>query len=757
MDETTGNNGKKVFRFIFGFEIMLALLLVLALFIPQKKYSLTDKDNRIALPFGRYFVDIDYSISADTDKANYLYILNDDGDSDGVLETHEFLHHEKSKWRAEFWIVKPKMNVNFFVVKQDTAGQSQYLNYANYEVESTPYLVYLGILLMLFIIACTVVVYFIVTGRIVLTTQKIAYICILAAVLLISCIPLFEDTLIKGDDLITHAIRLEGLAAGYLAGQFPVKVEPLLNGGYGYAFSTYYSSLFYNIPAILRLMGFTIQGAYKAYIVLINFATICVAYYSFKKIFKKPELALVSTIMYSLSTLRIVDLYQRSAVGEFTALVFLPLIAAGLWRIYTTPTDDKNYHRLWIMPVIGYFGVIESHVLSTEIFGAFTVLVCLFMFKKTFKKETFLVLLKVVLVSVILNIGYLLPFIESYLCESTYISSGTSNSAMLTFCLTFVDLFKFVDKFVEFSVWRNYMVPGLGPTVIPVLILLIYTIIRKGIKKHRKLIIICGILTIITSVLTLDIVPYEKVLTYLGNNPTSVGFINSIARIISNMVKNIQFAMRFITVGTCTYIIFVIGLVSQYDEDGNAHKISLIRLFEIFLAVITIIQFVWACRLTTIEMKHINFYTMSENDKELSSTIGNYEYLPLRAYGGFPQEVFREEGTFNAANAEVTDYVKKYTNVFLHASVKNEDGGSIELPLLYYRGYKAVNTDNGSKVKLVKSENAQLMLELDGNFDGNIKVYYAGKISWHIAELISVITFSLLMVYVVKIKIENKE
>ena len=49
------------------------------------------------------------------------------------------------------------------------------------------------------------------------------------------------------------------------------------------------------------------------------------------------------------------------------------------------------------------------------------------------------------------------------------------------------------------------------------------------------------------------------------------------------------------------------------------------------------------------------------------------------------------------------------------------------------------------------------MLELDGNFDGNIKVYYAGKISWHIAELISVITFSLLMVYVVKIKIENKE
>ena len=136
---------------------------------------------------------------------------------------------------------------------------------------------------------------------------------------------------------------------------------------------------------------------------------------------------------------------------------------------------------LFRSPVIGYFGVIESHVLSTELCGVFTVLICLMMFKKTFRKKTFLVLLKIVLISVVLNIAYLLPFIESYITESTYINSGLSNAAGLTFCLSFTDVFKFFFKFIEFSAWRDYMVPGLGPTVIPIIGLFIYTLfIQSG-------------------------------------------------------------------------------------------------------------------------------------------------------------------------------------------------------------------------------------------------------------------------------------
>lgn len=742
---------------ILGVELLVLISLIINLFIPPKSYNLTNQNNSITLPYGRYFLKCNYNISSDTNYANYLHILNDNGSSEGILGTENFLHHEKSEWKTEFWITEPKLNINLVVIEQFSDGASEFLNYASYEIESTKYVTFIGILITILIMICTSIIYFILLGKIVLTRKRVVYAIIMFAVFLISCIPLGGDSLIKGDDTVTHLIRIEGIKDGYLSGQLPVKVEPTLNGGYGYAFSTYYGSLFYNIPAIFRLMGFTIQDAYKLFVVIVNFATVVVAYYSFRVIFKKSELALVATIMYSMSLLRIVDLYQRGAVGEFTALIFLPLIVAGLWKIYTTPVDDKNYNRLWLMPVIGYFGVIESHVLSTEIFGIFTVLVCLIMFKKTFRKQTFLVLLKVVLISVVLNIGYLIPFIESYLFGNTYISTGRSNSARLTFCLTFPDLFKFFYKFVKFEAWRDYMVPGLGPTVIPSIILFIYTL-KKGIHKHKKLIAISAVITIITAILSLDIVPYERVLTYLGSSPTGVKVIDMVALIISNMVKNIQFAMRFLTVGTCTYILFVIALLDQYDEAGN--ECRLLRFAEIFVVMLTVVQFIWVTKLTMSEMSYMNLYTMTENDKELSCQIGNYEYIPMKIDGYFPEDVFRQESYYTATDVVVTNYEKKYTNISMHAATAGDKNGMVELPLLYYLGYKAINADTGEKITLTRSVHAQLAVELDSNFDGNIKIYYAGKFYWHIAEAVSVLTFVLIVIYGfkrkdVELKVQN--
>lgn len=65
------------------------------------------------------------------------------------------------------------------------------------------------------------------------------------------------------------------------------------------------------------------------------------------------------------------------------------LIVVGLWNIYTMDVDDKRYSHQWIVPMIGYTGVIESHIISTELVAMATVLTCLVLFKRTFKLKRF--------------------------------------------------------------------------------------------------------------------------------------------------------------------------------------------------------------------------------------------------------------------------------------------------------------------------------------------------------------------------------
>ena len=54
-------------------------------------------------------------------------------------------------------------------------------------------------------------------------------------------------------------------------------------------------------------------------------------------------------------------------------------------RLIYTKTKDEKYKYRWIIPAIGYTAIIQSHLISTEIVGGFTIIICLLLFKKTFK------------------------------------------------------------------------------------------------------------------------------------------------------------------------------------------------------------------------------------------------------------------------------------------------------------------------------------------------------------------------------------
>lgn len=158
--------------------------------------------------------------------------------------------------------------------------------------------------------------------------------------ILFSSMPLFSVYQKAGHDLLFHLYRIEGIKNAILDGQFPVRVPYSWLNGYGYAASIFYGDSFLYFPAVLRIIGFTVQGAYKAYVLVINIATILVSYYCFDKIIKDRKIAFAGCTVYSLAPYRLLCTYLRCSVGEYTAMLFLPLVLYGLYRIYEE-TDKK--------------------------------------------------------------------------------------------------------------------------------------------------------------------------------------------------------------------------------------------------------------------------------------------------------------------------------------------------------------------------------------------------------------------------------
>ena len=130
-----------------------------------------------------------------------------------------------------------------------------------------------------------------------------------------------------------------------------------------------YGSLFLYFPAILHLLGMPITIAYNIYIIFMNGLACFISFYSFKKMFNTAGWGICGTCVYMLAAYRITNLYVRAAIGEYTAMTFLPLVIYGIYRIYFT---DKNKKLIDHLPLIlGVSGIIQSHILTCEMLAPF--------------------------------------------------------------------------------------------------------------------------------------------------------------------------------------------------------------------------------------------------------------------------------------------------------------------------------------------------------------------------------------------------
>lgn len=220
---------------------------------------------------------------------------------------------------------------------------------------------------------------------------------------------IFMPGIATGHDIFFHLLRIDGIAEELRRGNFPVRLQSIWLDGYGYPVSIFYGDALLYFPALLRLVGIPLTTAYKIYILCINAATAVVSYMCFRRIFKDKIAGLLLSLVYTAAPYRLVDIFVRSAVGEYSSFLFFPVIALSMHRIYFGP---PKILRNAIILSVSMSLLLLTHILSLEMTLIVLLIFAAFFWKKTFSKPVFLTLCTAVLLSLCLCAFFIVPLVD---------------------------------------------------------------------------------------------------------------------------------------------------------------------------------------------------------------------------------------------------------------------------------------------------------------------------------------------------------
>lgn len=558
--------------------------------------------------------------------------------------------------------------------------------------------------------------------------QQTAAVCI-PVICILASIPLLVNYLTSGHDLTFHLMRIEGLAQGLREGQFPVKMQPLWLNDYGYPVSIMYGDLLLYVPALLRLLGFTLQTSYKLYVVLVQILTAGISYVCAKKIAgNDTKLGIFGCFMYMLAANRMINIFYRSAVGEYTAFTFYPLVYLGLWYLLGKPKEETgDRKKAFYLLVAGYTMILESHLLSFEMIVVFSVGYCLLHFGR-FKKH-FLFLVKTALVTITLNLVFLVPMLDYMLAHDmkVEIASAYNMQEHGLFLSQLFQMFCFngSGSAAVMDGVGNDTALGIGMPFMLMIALFLWEVlvIRYGREKGN--------------VCLLEKEAYLVFVLMLAAIAMSTYYFpwNAISNIpyIGKLLTPYQFAWRFIGIAT------MLGVMLGVYALGTLGKL---KDRSVLIAVVTVL-----CTLTLVGAEYLIDNKVSSNDTikitsyaalDTRGAVANGEYLPI-------QVVSLAEIKDSAAIAEdetavvIENYRKENGIITMECKNLTDAVQKVWLPHLNYKGYAAADTAAKEPLELSADESGQLQVLLPAEYEGEIAISFVQPWYWRAAELVSLL------------------
>lgn len=676
-------------------------------------------------------------ISYDTDSsANSVGFFPSEDSYQAVLADSTFLDAQYQEFEQEIWVNRTISNMNISI-DRDNVG---YLYINNITITRSQYRSFtylmLTLLFKLFIVDAVLCV--------IRYKEKIKenYLFLLgfASVFLISSLGIFTNSIIEGHDIWFHLARIEGIKDGILSGALPVKIQPNWLNGYGFAVSTMYGEILLYIPAMLRALGMPMQFAYKAYQLMINFLTVYVAWFSFSRISKNKYIGLLGSAIYAMSIYRIGSIWVRSGVGEYSAMIFFPLVVLGVWELLVADNTKEVLKKSWIWWAIGYAGMIQTHVLSCEVVTVFVVLICLLTIRRVFRKETLFALFKAIGTVVITNLWFLVPFLD-YLREDFKVFGEKPVEYIQRVGITLYQLLSITTggrgTYQRYVPGVNGTVPfSLGGGMIIVIMAVSFLLTQKvwNSRKEKNGVLICLCLIILACFMSTCLFPWDALTDMNG--------------LFKTLIVGIRRPTRFMTVAVVLVSLLACLLFMKLKEKMKPLHV---KLLAISLCAVCAVECMLFTDFIMRNNSNIQKYDGSLIKWDLAISGAEYFYTGTDCLAALTDSEF-------TGTAIVLASEKDYNHLLIEC--ESDETSYIDCPIFYYRGYQAVDTVTHQKFNVTKGENNKLRIILPEDYHGKIEVYFEEPWYWRGAEVLSLISILILVgtsVYFFRRKKDGKE
>lgn len=655
-------------------------------------YGVMNGGPGLDLPAGEYR--LKWIVEADGD--NTIHITSENGAK--ITPAQLQLSAEKPALEAYFTVEEAAQGVDFEVSFEEGTRidvQDMRLYSPMYRDHAFSFsFALLGILLIWALVRCGY-----------LTPERRGRLILLGLAVLIASGPAFKDTIGIGHDTTFHLVRLCNLADGLKSGQLPVRLGAFSYNGYGAITSVFYPDVFLYIPAMMMNMGASLQYVANMFFVAVNALSAAAMYFAAKRIFRDKWMGVCASVLYTLSIYRVSDVFTRYAFGEMTAMIFLPVFLLGLYEVVF---GDKGR---WLTLSLGAAGVFLSHMLSTLICGLTAVGVGVLFIARILRERRLGAIIKAACVTVLLCAFQLVPFVM-YSMQGIGAQSLAKDPAY--FALHPAQLFLLGAGELSVDPRDTALSTFALEIGLPLLLgaaLALYVAVTQDkaerdedkAGRYALLFVLAGALF---AVMATTLFPWSHV------------------RVLTRGLSDyLQFPWRFLMM-TAALLALAGGYGCVRFSRGHGEQMA-----AAMLALCAV------CALPTLtdEARNPDYIAFGET---VSPDLQYVEYtIPDTR-----TEPTKERGLLISGDVSVTEYEKE--GVRITANVQAAQSGEIAFPVFGYDGYRAAL--EGEEIAWTLGENNRLTVPLEAGMRGELRVWFAGKTAWRIADGISLLAAAML-------------